>query len=88
MDRLCDPALYTGSHKHRFDEEGNGRGLDGRDSVPKNGLGKYRGGKVESISQILRPNGPRPEPRKSSGDDANKDDVKPEWLDRMTNPKL
>ena len=35
LGRLTDAALYTGSHKHRFDADGNGRGLDGRDSIPK-----------------------------------------------------
>ncbi|EGD78375.1 hypothetical protein PTSG_09442 [Salpingoeca rosetta] len=33
--RLTDPRLYTGSHKHRFDEQGAGKGLYGRDSIPK-----------------------------------------------------
>jgi len=27
---LTDPSKYTGAHKHRFDEEGKGRGLAGR----------------------------------------------------------
>ncbi|KAH8045191.1 hypothetical protein JL722_14342 [Aureococcus anophagefferens] len=35
LGRLTDAALYTGSHKHRFDADGNGRGLDGRDSIPQ-----------------------------------------------------
>eukprot|EP00854_Cymbomonas_tetramitiformis_P002367 gene2367-3096_t len=30
-DRLTDSAKYTGAHKERFDEEGHGRGLSGRD---------------------------------------------------------
>ena len=30
-------ARYTGAHKHRFDEEGRGRGLAGRDFVGKGG---------------------------------------------------
>jgi len=30
FDRLTDTRLYTGSHKHRFDANGLGRGLDGR----------------------------------------------------------
>ncbi|KAJ3325333.1 hypothetical protein HDV06_004192 [Boothiomyces sp. JEL0866] len=55
-DRLTDAKGYTGSHKHRFDEHGNGRGLDGRDSTPKGSgsHGTYRGGNVNSLSQILR----------------------------------
>ena len=28
--KLCDPALYTGSHRYRFDEHGRGRGVLGR----------------------------------------------------------
>lgn len=59
FDKLTDPSLYTGSHKHRFDEDGRGRGLEGRDSVAK-GLGTggvtayYGEGTVVSIAQLLR----------------------------------
>jgi hypothetical protein len=59
FDKLTDPSLYTGSHKHRFDEEGRGRGLEGRDSVSK-GLGTgavlnyYGDGPVISIAQLVR----------------------------------
>ena len=35
VERMTDTAKYTGAHKHRFDEEGKGRGLEGRDSVAK-----------------------------------------------------
>ena len=35
VERMTDTSKYTGSHKHRFDEEGKGRGIDGRDSIPK-----------------------------------------------------
>jgi hypothetical protein len=31
IDRLTDPRGYTGAHKHRFDADGRGRGLDGRE---------------------------------------------------------
>ena len=31
--RLTDPKLYTGSHAHRFDADGKGRGLAGRADV-------------------------------------------------------
>eukprot|EP01006_Ploeotia_vitrea_P011061 TRINITY_DN29524_c0_g1_i1.p2 TRINITY_DN29524_c0_g1~~TRINITY_DN29524_c0_g1_i1.p2 ORF type:complete len:201 (+),score=111.14 TRINITY_DN29524_c0_g1_i1:132-734(+) len=31
FDRLTDPSQYTGAHKHRFDADGKGRGLAGRD---------------------------------------------------------
>jgi len=37
-DKLTDISLYTGVHKHRFDPStGKGRGLQGRDSIPKGG---------------------------------------------------
>lgn len=35
VDRMTDTSKYTGTHKLRFDEEGKGRGLEGRDSVAK-----------------------------------------------------
>ena len=35
FSRLTDPALYTGAHKHRFDKDGRGRGLNGRDMGAK-----------------------------------------------------
>jgi hypothetical protein len=31
LNRLTDTSQYTGSHKHRFDDNGNGRGIAGRD---------------------------------------------------------
>ena len=34
-DRLTSVKTFTGTHKHRFDEEGHGLGLKGRDSIPK-----------------------------------------------------
>ena len=39
FDRLTDTSQYTGTHKHRFDETGHGRGLDGRDRIGKGGYG-------------------------------------------------
>jgi len=33
FDRLTDPAKYTGTHVHRFDAEGKGRGLAGRQNI-------------------------------------------------------
>jgi len=30
VSRLTDPKKYTGSHKNRFDEDGKGKGIDGR----------------------------------------------------------
>jgi hypothetical protein len=45
-DRLTDSKQYTGTHKHRFDADGKGRGVAGRDNASNNN--------VTSISQILR----------------------------------
>ncbi|CDJ52911.1 hypothetical protein, conserved [Eimeria brunetti] len=33
FDRLTDSAFYTGTHRERFDEMGNGRGLAGREDL-------------------------------------------------------
>ncbi|KAJ3185965.1 hypothetical protein HDU85_000879 [Gaertneriomyces sp. JEL0708] len=55
FDRLTDSSGYTGSHKERFNSDGTGRGISGRDSPSKSGAaGKYRGGDVKDLSQILR----------------------------------
>ncbi|TPX65886.1 hypothetical protein CcCBS67573_g08005 [Chytriomyces confervae] len=56
FDRLTDSSGYTGTHQHRFNADGSGRGLAGRDSAPlgKGGVIQYRGGNVNSLSQILR----------------------------------
>ena len=35
VTKLTNSALYTGTHRHRFDRDGKGRGLAGRESVPK-----------------------------------------------------
>ena len=35
LDKLTDPSQYTGAHKWRFDAEGRGLGLVGRDVIPK-----------------------------------------------------
>lgn len=40
LDRMTDTSGYTGTHKLRFDESGKGKGLEGRDSIPK-GLGYH-----------------------------------------------
>lgn len=34
--RLTDTAKYTGAHKERFDEEGKGKGIAGREDVAAN----------------------------------------------------
>lgn len=56
FSRLTDTSKYTGTHKHRFDKNGMGLGLEGRDHIAKGAgtFSKYRGGQVNSISQILR----------------------------------
>jgi len=56
FDKLTDASQYTGSHKERFDKEGKGKGLAGRDSLSKGGVGAYHGGAVNDLSQIMRPN--------------------------------
>lgn len=33
VSRLTDPKLYTGSHAHRFDADGKGRGMAGRADI-------------------------------------------------------
>lgn len=33
VNRLTDTKLYTGAHKHRFDDDGKGRGLAGRANI-------------------------------------------------------
>lgn len=35
-DRLTDVSKYTGSHKHRFNPDGTGRGIDGREYRAEN----------------------------------------------------
>lgn len=52
FDKLTDPKLYTGAHKHRFGSDGKGRGMAGRDAA--SGI-EYGSGKVNDISSILRP---------------------------------
>jgi hypothetical protein len=54
FDRLTNVNSYTGAHKHRFNNDGTGRGLAGRDSPDKQSVGKYRGGNVRELAQILR----------------------------------
>ena len=47
LRKLTDPAEFTGVHKHRFDAEGKGRGLQGRDPILK-GTGSVLSRKVRS----------------------------------------
>ncbi|KAI8614413.1 p25-alpha-domain-containing protein [Chytriomyces sp. MP71] len=56
FDRLTDTSGYTGTHQHRFNKDGTGRGLAGREGAPMGAgtVGQYRGGNVTSLSQILR----------------------------------
>ncbi|TPX44587.1 hypothetical protein SeMB42_g01542 [Synchytrium endobioticum] len=54
-DRLTDHKSYTGTHKLRFNDDGSGRGIAGRDSPSKGGTGVVRDGQnVNDLSQILR----------------------------------
>eukprot|EP01113_Clastostelium_recurvatum_P032364 TRINITY_DN4150_c0_g1_i1.p1 TRINITY_DN4150_c0_g1~~TRINITY_DN4150_c0_g1_i1.p1 ORF type:complete len:231 (-),score=71.51 TRINITY_DN4150_c0_g1_i1:50-682(-) len=45
LDRLTDPKLYTGAHKHRFDDDGKGKGKDGRVDRSKH-TGYVQGSKI------------------------------------------
>ncbi|RKO89614.1 hypothetical protein BDK51DRAFT_26247, partial [Blyttiomyces helicus] len=55
FDRLTTTAGYTGTHKLRFNADGTGRGMAGRDAPAKGAApGAYRGGDVKDLSQILR----------------------------------
>jgi len=40
FDKLTDTSQYTGAHKQRFNADGSGRGMAGRDSVAKAGVDK------------------------------------------------
>lgn len=58
FQKLTSPLLYTGSHVHRFEPDGRGRGLAGRDSVVRGGgtVGIYREGQpVKELADMLRP---------------------------------
>jgi hypothetical protein len=45
VDRLTDTSQYTGTHKERFDKEGKGKGISGREDVAENSgyVGAYKG---------------------------------------------
>ena len=45
VERMTDTSLYTGAHKERFNSDGTGRGLEGRNnSVDDSGyVGGYKG---------------------------------------------
>eukprot|EP01028_Stygiella_incarcerata_P012601 TRINITY_DN7915_c2_g2_i2.p1 TRINITY_DN7915_c2_g2~~TRINITY_DN7915_c2_g2_i2.p1 ORF type:complete len:188 (-),score=49.37 TRINITY_DN7915_c2_g2_i2:115-678(-) len=55
FDRLSDPTTFHGTHKHRFDGDGHGKGLAGRDRISK-GSGHIAGGGTSDLSQMTRPN--------------------------------
>lgn len=44
-DRMTDTSGYTGAHKERFDEHGQGKGKDGREYTAENTgyVGNYKG---------------------------------------------
>ena len=39
FEKLTSPTSFTGAHRHRFDEEGRGLGLQGRDRIVKGDAG-------------------------------------------------
>jgi len=45
VDRMTDTTKYTGAHKERFDESGQGKGIQGRENVTQNSgyVGNYKG---------------------------------------------
>lgn len=47
FDRLTNTNGYTGSHKHRFNADGTGRGLNGRETINK-------GASQDGLAKILR----------------------------------
>jgi len=63
-DKLTDSSQYTGAHKHRFDDDGRGRGKAGRDGISKGGT---PGGDLSSMTRTnlntsgttANPRGPR-----------------------------
>lgn len=56
VDKLTDTTKYTGAHKARFDKDGNGRGLHGRDSIPK-GKGHIPAGAGLNLRRYANPSG-------------------------------
>jgi len=58
VDRLTNPATFTGSSKQRFDEDGKGKGFEGRDATGANDkliVGKViPGGKKINLAESLR----------------------------------
>lgn len=46
--KLTDSNLYTGSHKERFNVDGSGKGLEGRDKISK-GTGSSRGANLTPL---------------------------------------
>lgn len=45
VDSLTDVSGFTGSHKERFDAEGKGKGIEGREDIPDSSgyVGAYKG---------------------------------------------
>ena len=48
---MTDTSKYTGTHKHRFDEVGKGKGLEGRDS-PAKGRGMVAGSVASQTAYV------------------------------------
>ena len=51
FERLTDPMMYGGTHQHRFDAEGKGLGLSGRDSPAKGKGHVHTGQRARSLSR-------------------------------------
>ena len=52
FEKLTNHERYTGTHRHRFDEEGRGMGIEGRDRVAK-GHGTFPGESTLSNKYVL-----------------------------------
>jgi hypothetical protein len=44
VDKMTDASKYTGSHKERFDADGKGKGIEGRENRQENSgyVGNYK----------------------------------------------
>lgn len=87
FDRLTDPSKYTGSHKLRFDESGQGRGREGRVDEDEAARGKPTAHPMtRSSPHSGYVSGFKPKVKaKSTGKKAS---GKPSIFDKLTDPSL
>ena len=79
FDRLTDTKNYTGAHKERFNEDGSGKGKDGRvdKTAPKN-LSEMVNSKLQISQKQEKSDKPIVETKKKDG---------PSIFDKLTDPK-